>query len=125
MLSTDDIDNIVHHVFDKFSSIPNEMDVNDFKKLVRDLNIHQRKFTVSDAEMLFRRSLVQIETQSDISLKNGIISGKRINFTVFRNVILPSTARARGTGVDDFVIILRKNMISSGENSAEVAVSSK
>ncbi len=111
VLSKEDIEKIVHNAFDKFSAIPNEMDVNNFKKLVRDLNIHHRKFTVSDAEMLFRRSLAQIEAQADSPFKNEVISGKRISYTLFRNVILPSTARARGTGIDDLVEIFQKSML--------------
>ena len=110
-MTKDEVDAIIHKVFIAFCKLPDEMDMNDFKKMCRELELSHRKFTSTDAEMVFRRSIAKVEALPEgNALKAGVIFGKRVNYDVFREVVIGATAHARATALDDIVLILRDNL---------------
>lgn len=105
--STDEVTDVLSSVFNKFCKVPNEMDLFDFKKMCRELNLLTKTFTMIEAEAAFKTSIATIEAEGESGpYAAGVMFGKKINFDVFKNVLIGFTARRRATPMDKFIHLL-------------------
>lgn len=86
----------LHDLFDLYCSPPGEMDINFFKKFMRETYTLTKKFTVNDADGLFKKVVAKASTSPQTSLMGqGVFFGKRIDFYVFYHSAIPLVAKAR------------------------------
>lgn len=86
----------LHDLFDLYCSPPGEMDVNLFKKFMRETYTLTKKFTVNDADGIFKKAIAKATASPATSLMGqGVFYGKRINFYVFYHSVIPVVAKAR------------------------------
>ena len=110
--SADQVTDVLNVVYNKFCKVPNEMDLFDFKKMCRELNLLTKTFTMIEAEAAFKTTIATVEAQGESGpYATGVMFGKKINFDVFKNVLIGFTARRRATPMDLFIRLL------SGSNS--------
>lgn len=108
----------LHDLFDHYCNPPGEMDVNFFKKFMRETYTVTKKFTVNDADTVFKKTIAKATAAPDTTqLRKGVFYGKRINFYVFFHTSIPMTATARGG--------ITKPQLIDFLNNANVAVRSR
>jgi hypothetical protein len=91
------IDLMLHDLFDAYCSPPNEMDTNMFKKFLRETYTFTKKFTILDADAIFKKVIAKaLSAPKTSQLGQGVFFDKRINFYVFRTEAIPKIASARG-----------------------------
>lgn len=118
--SSEEAETIMEKVFELFATrVKGEMDVNEFKKLIRETNVATTKFTTLDAEIVFRKTLAKVESLGASSpLAAGVIFGKRITFPVFQQVAVPLTAQTRRCLIDDLITLFKAKLENSNSTQA-------
>jgi hypothetical protein len=97
-----DIEPILKEYFQKFApySHSDQIDLSHFIKLCHDASLIQRKFTVVDAELAFIRAKKKANLSTLAKYKNGVFFDKRINFIVFREILLRCVIEKTGVSID-------------------------
>lgn len=81
---------IIEVYYNQFTILnhPGQMDLTRFIKLCHDCSLISRKFTVVDAELAFLRAKKKASISNISKYRNGVFYDKRINFIVFREILL-------------------------------------
>jgi hypothetical protein len=79
------------------------MDSKTFIKFLRDNNLIAKKFTSTDADLIFTKTKAKASAPGAGSYSSGVVHGKRVNFSVFRAVAIPLLAEKLGRPVDDLI----------------------
>ncbi len=80
-----------------------EMDSKTFIKYLKDTNIINNKFTSGDADLVFQKTKAMASAPSAGAYSQGVVHGKRVNFSVFRAVAVPILAEKKGISVANIV----------------------
>ena len=98
----DDNERLAVEVFDKFA-VHGGMDSRSFTKLCRDADILDRKFTATDADLLFQKTKAKASAPGAGSYSSGVVHGKRVSYSVFRAVAVPLVAEKKGVKVEGII----------------------
>jgi hypothetical protein len=109
VISSEEAEKILQKSFELYPTrVPHEMDINEFKKLLREANITTTKFTTLDVEVIFRKTLAKVESLDPGNhLASGVIFGKRFTFPVFQQIAVPLVAQTRRCIIDDLVALFK------------------
>jgi hypothetical protein len=85
-----DVEQLLLEYFKKFTlySHPDQIDLTRFLKLCQAASLIQKKFTVVDAELAFIRAKKKASLSTNAKHRNGVFYDKRINYLVFRDILL-------------------------------------
>lgn len=97
-----DVEAIIQSYYHKFTlySHPDQIDLTHFMKLCHDCDLIQRKFTIVDAELAFLRAKKKASISMKDEYKNGVFFDKRINYMVFRDILLRCIAEKLSQPID-------------------------
>jgi hypothetical protein len=96
----------ISRLFHKYS-IRNELNQPQFVTLCRDLELITRKFTTLDVKLVFDKTkAMALAPRSGNEYNSGVYYDKRINYKVFREILIPCLARDLGHTEDDLLKIL-------------------
>ena len=65
-----------------------------------------RKFTATDADLLFQKTKAKASAPGAGSYSSGVVHGKRVSYSVFRAVAVPLVAEKKGVKVEDIIQML-------------------
>jgi hypothetical protein len=100
------LEEAIIRLFHKYST-RNELNQAQFVTLCRDLEIISRKFTVLDCKLVFDKTkAMALAPQSGSDYNQGVQYDKRINYKVFREVLIPCLARDMEISYENILNIL-------------------
>lgn len=88
-----------HAMFMKFCP-KGEMESKTFVKMLRDAHMISKKFTTTDADLIFQKTKAMASAPGAGSYSSGVVHGKRVNYEVFRAVTIPLIAKKQGVEVE-------------------------
>lgn len=80
-----------------------ELDSRTFIKLCKDAKLMGKKFTATDADLLFQKTKAKATAPGAGSYSSGVVHGKRVSYDVFRAVAVPLLAEKKGVTVDAII----------------------
>jgi hypothetical protein len=85
-----DLEPLLQQYFKKFtlSSHPDQIDLTRFLKLCQAASLIQKTFTAVDAELAFIRAKKKASLSKSAKHRNGVFYDKRVNYLVFREILL-------------------------------------
>jgi hypothetical protein len=79
------------------------MESKTFIKFLRDCNQITKKFTTGDADLIFQKAKAKASAPGAGSYSSGVVHGKRLNYEVFRAVVMPCLAEKKGKSVEEMI----------------------
>lgn len=80
-----------------------EMTAAQFDKLLRETKSYNGSFQPAEADLIFLECKAKAEACLSGPCHNGVLYGKRINFEVFRLILLVDVAKKKGISLFDFI----------------------
>jgi hypothetical protein len=97
-----EVEKIIQSYYHKFTlySHPDQIDLTHFMKFCHDCGIIQKRFTIVDAELAFLRAKKKASISAKEEYKTGVFFDKRINYLVFRDILLRCIAEKLNQPID-------------------------
>ena len=76
-----------------------EMDSKTFIKMCEDAHLLEKKFTRTDGDLLFQKAKAKASAPGAGAYASGVVHGKRLNYDVFRAVVIPEIATKKSITV--------------------------
>ena len=97
-------------LFNKFCP-SGELDATTLVTMCRELNIINKRLTSTGVRLVYKRTrAICMAPGCNQQYKDGLIYKKRVNYVVFRDVLIPLLLQRRKMDMEDFTVMVTKFM---------------